>query len=62
MCRLAPDSDDRDGRVALPAKDAGAIPLVAPVLEELVVAGMRASDALLARALPLPGERPNKSP
>jgi predicted nucleic acid-binding protein len=69
--------DDREGRrcaashqipmigtvgVALLAKDAGAIPLVAPVLDELVAAGMRASDALLARALQLAGEKPNKSP
>ena len=69
--------DDREGRrcaashgiavigtvgVALLAKDAGEIPLVAPVLDELVAAGMRASDALLARALQLAGEKPNKSP
>ncbi len=69
--------DDREGRrcaashgiavigtvgVALLAKDAGAIALVAPVLDELVTAGMRASDALLARALQLAGEKPNKTP
>lgn len=65
--------DDREGRrcaashgvpvigtvgVVLLGKDAGTIPLVAPVLEELVAAGMRASDALLARALDLAGEKP----
>ncbi len=65
--------DDREGRrcaashrvsvigtigVVLLGKDAGAIPLVAPVLEELVTAGMRASDALLTRALDLSGEKP----
>ncbi len=65
--------DDREGRrcaashgiamigtigVVLLAKDVGTIPLVAPVLDELVTAGMRASDALLARALQLAGEKP----
>jgi predicted nucleic acid-binding protein len=69
--------DDREGRrcasshgiavigtvgVALLAKDAGAIPLVAPVLDELVAAGMHASDELLARALQLAGEKPSKNP
>jgi predicted nucleic acid-binding protein len=68
--------DDREGRrcaashgiavmgtigVALLAKDAGTIPLVAPVLDELITAGMHVSDALLARALHLAGEKPSKS-
>ena len=67
--------DDREGRrcagshgiavigtigVALLAKDAGTIPLVAPVLDELVTAGMHVSDALLARALQLAGEKPKQ--
>lgn len=66
--------DDREGRrcaashgiavigtigVVLLAKDEGAIPLVAPVLEELATAGMHVSDALLARALQLAGELPS---
>ncbi|MFN8628034.1 MAG: DUF3368 domain-containing protein [Candidatus Binatia bacterium] len=66
--------DDREGRpcaashgiavigtigVVLLAKDEGAIPLVAPVLEELVTAGMHVSDALLARALQVAGEIPS---
>lgn len=66
--------DDREGRrcaashgiavigtigVALLAKDAGTISLVAPVLDELVTAGMHVSDALLARALQLAGEKPH---
>jgi predicted nucleic acid-binding protein len=68
--------DDREGRrcaashgiavigtigVALLAKDEGAIPLVAPVLDELIAAGMHVSDALLARALHLAGEKPSES-
>lgn len=68
--------DDREGRrcaashgiavigtigVVLLAKDEGAIPLAAPILDELIKAGMRVSDALLARALRLAGEEPSKS-
>jgi predicted nucleic acid-binding protein len=64
--------DDRQGRrcaaahgidvigtigVALLAKDAGAIPLLAPVLNDLVKAGMRVSDTVLVHALELAGER-----
>lgn len=63
--------DDREGRrcaashglavvgtigVVLLAKDDGLISLVAPVLNELVTAGMRVSDELFARALHLAGE------
>ena len=68
--------DDREGRrcadshgiavigtvgVVLLAKDAGTISRVTHVLDELVAAGMRASDALLARALQLAGEKPSKT-
>ncbi len=68
--------DDREGRrcaashglavigtigVALLAKDEGAISLVAPVLDELVTAGMHVSEALLARALQLAGEKPSEA-
>lgn len=62
MCRLPRACVIGTVGVALLAKDAGAVPLVAPVLDELVAAGMRASDALLARALHLAGEKPNKTP
>ena len=41
------------------AKDEGAIPLVVPVLDELIAAGMHVSDALLARVLQLVGEKPS---
>lgn len=44
--------------VVLLGKDACPIPLVAPVIEELVTADMRASDPLLARALDLARENP----
>ena len=68
--------DDREGRrcaashgiavigtigVVLLAKDEGAIPLVAPVLDELIAAGMHVSDALLVRALQLAGEKPSEA-
>lgn len=64
--------DDREGRrcavahgisvigtvgVVVLAKDQGAVPLVAPVLDELIAVGMHVSDALLERALQLAGER-----